>query len=241
MRIRVVHTPGHRPEHCAFVVDDEQLVLTGDSLFVGDAARPDLAVAAREGARDLFHSLARLSELADAVEVYPGHVAGSLCGTAMSPDRSSTIGRERGTNPALEFDDEQEFVLATASVSTPQAADDRARRRAQPRARGSPCPPCRGELADAGGATVLDVRPFAAHAAGHLPGALSVPVSGSSFGTKAGFVVDPGEPIVLHASSPARSRTRRPGSSGPSGCSTWRATSSTPTRPRRSPPSTSAS
>src|SRR5581483_6958438 len=56
VEIRVLHTPGHRPEHCAFLVEDE-IVLTGDSLFVGDTARPDLAVAAREGAEDLFHSL----------------------------------------------------------------------------------------------------------------------------------------------------------------------------------------
>ena len=56
VEIRVVHTPGHRPEHCSFVVGDE-LVLSGDSLFVGEAARPDLAIEAREGAADLFHSL----------------------------------------------------------------------------------------------------------------------------------------------------------------------------------------
>ena len=62
--IRVLHTPGHRPEHCTFVVD-ERIALTGDSMFVGDAARPDLAVDAREGAEDLFHSLARLAELPD--------------------------------------------------------------------------------------------------------------------------------------------------------------------------------
>ena len=201
VRIRVVHTPGHRPEHCAFVVDDEELVLTGDSLFVGDAARPDLAVAAREGARDLFHSLARLSELDDAVRVYPGHVAGSLCGTAMSPDHWSTIGRERGTNPALEFEDEQEFVLATASVSTPRPPTTE-RVVALNRGPWVALPDLPAELADAGRATVLDVRPFAAHAAGHLVGALSVPVSAGSFGTKAGFVVEAGEPIVLHASSP---------------------------------------
>src|SRR5207253_8220856 len=90
VRIRVVHTPGHRPEHCSFVVD-ERLALTGDSLFVGDAARPDLAVDPREGAEGLFHSLQRLTELPDEYEVYPGHVAGSLCGAAMSPAPSSTI------------------------------------------------------------------------------------------------------------------------------------------------------
>ena len=92
--IRVIHTPGHRPEHCAFLVAG-RLLLTGDSLFVGDAARPDLAVEARQGAEALFESLGRLTELPDDVEVYPGHFAGSLCGTSMSVDRSTTIGRER--------------------------------------------------------------------------------------------------------------------------------------------------
>src|SRR5205814_5687481 len=83
VEIRVVHTPGHRPEHCALVVDGE-LVLTGDSLFVGDAARPDLAVEARAGAADLYRSIRRLAELPDAAVVYPGHVSGSLCGSKMS-------------------------------------------------------------------------------------------------------------------------------------------------------------
>jgi glyoxylase-like metal-dependent hydrolase (beta-lactamase superfamily II)/rhodanese-related sulfurtransferase len=199
VRIRVVHTPGHRPEHCAFVVDDH-IALTGDSLFVGDAARPDLAVAAREGAQDLFRSLARLTALGDAVEVYPGHVAGSLCGGNMSSERSSTIAHERETNTALSFRDVQEFVLVSASVSTPR-------------------PPTTAlvvylnqgpwvsrpddfvELAQPGAATVLDVRPFADHAAGHVPGAISVPFSGPSFGTKAGFVLVADETVVLHARS----------------------------------------
>src|SRR5204862_7235142 len=94
--IRVLHTPGHRPEHCAFVVG-EQLALTGDSLFVGDAARPDLAIDAREGAEGLFHSLQRLAQLPDSYRVYPGHVAGSLCGASMSAAHSSTVGEERRT------------------------------------------------------------------------------------------------------------------------------------------------
>ena len=105
--IRTLHTPGHRPEHCAFVVIDRAragepwLVLTGDSLFVGDVARPDLAVEALEGAEGLFHSLRRLAELGDGVEVFPGHVAGSLCGAHMSSKASTTIGFERQFNRAL--------------------------------------------------------------------------------------------------------------------------------------------
>ncbi len=199
--IRVVHTPGHRPEHCSFVVD-EQLALTGDSMFVGAAARPDLAVAAREGAEDLYRSLGRLLELGDNVRVYPGHVAGSLCGGNMSSDTSSTIAHERLTNEALQFRDIQEFVLVSASVSTPRppttervVALNRGPWVAEP---GKP-----SMLDGIGDATVLDVRPFSDYSAGHVPGAISVPVSGTSFGTKAGFVLMPHERVVLHARSEA--------------------------------------
>ncbi|MGH3002841.1 MAG: MBL fold metallo-hydrolase [Gaiellaceae bacterium] len=197
VRIRVLHTPGHRPEHCSFVVD-ERIALTGDSLFVGDAARPDLAVAAREGAQDLFHSLGRLAELPDQVEVYPGHLAGSLCGGAMRPDRSSTIGHERETNAALGFHDVQEFVLVSASVSTPRPPTTE---RVVELNRGAwlARPEEPSELSAPGQRTVLDVRPFVDHAAGHVRGAISVPLDGGSFGTKAGFVLSPGEPVVLHA------------------------------------------
>jgi hydroxyacylglutathione hydrolase len=198
-RIRVLHTPGHRPEHCTFVVD-ERLALTGDSLFVGDAARPDLAVDAREGAEALFHSLARLAELPADVEVYPGHVAGSLCGGNMSAARSSTIGEERSTNHALEFRDVQEFVLVSASVSTPRPPTTE-RVVALNRGPWVARPDDPIELSDHGDATVLDVRPFSDYAAGHVPGAISIPVCASSFGTKAGFVLIPNERTVLHARS----------------------------------------
>src|SRR5919206_3488389 len=85
-RITALATPGHRPEHLAFAVEDRGrgeapwLLLTGDSLFVGDVARPDLAVEPKEGARGLHRSLARLLEHEDFVEVWPSHVGGSLCG-----------------------------------------------------------------------------------------------------------------------------------------------------------------
>ena len=117
--VRVLHTPGHRPEHCALLVDDK-LLLTGDSLFVGDAARPDLAVGAAEGAEGLFHSLRRLEELPDDVAVYPGHVAGSLCGASMSSDPSSTIGNERRSNVALRIDAVDDFVAEALSKNAPR-------------------------------------------------------------------------------------------------------------------------
>src|SRR5919206_5057852 len=124
--LRVLHTPGHRPEHCCFAVIDRTraeeawLVLTGDSLFVGDAARPDLAVEAVDGARELYSSLQRLLELADGVEVYPGHVAGSLCGASMSSKGSTTIGFERRFNPMLAAEDVDEFVADSAVARSPR-------------------------------------------------------------------------------------------------------------------------
>src|SRR5260370_38928274 len=98
-RLRVIHTPGHRPEHIALAVsdtsrsDDPWLVLTGDSLFIGDVARPDLAVPGEEGASVLYDSIFnRLLKLDDSVEVYPAHVAGSLCRRGMRPQTRSPLG-----------------------------------------------------------------------------------------------------------------------------------------------------
>ena len=203
--LRAVHAPGHRPEHtCLLVIDRSRaeepwLVLTGDSLFVGDAARPDLAVGPKEGAEGLYRSLQRLLELPDGVEVFPGHVAGSLCGKAMSSKASSTIGFERRFNPALQIEHESEFIAESASVSAPKPPN---MSRLVELNRGAlvgaptdvtelPAPPP--------GSTVLDVRPVAAFLAGHRHGALSVPVSGTSFATKAGFLLDSEAPIVVQA------------------------------------------
>src|SRR5581483_2932216 len=170
-------------------------------LFVGSVARPDLAVEAREGAEGLFHSMRRLLELPDDVLVFPGHVAGSLCGTGMSSDPSSTIGAERRGNALLALATVQEFVEESTGSAVPRPPNMvRIVELNRGPFLGAPAP--LEPLADAGGATVLDVRPALDHAAGHVPGALNVPVSGGSFGTKAGFVLEPGERVVLHASSP---------------------------------------
>jgi hydroxyacylglutathione hydrolase len=202
--LRTIHTPGHRPEHCCFAVIDRSrsnepwLVLTGDSLFVGDAARPDLAVEAEEGAEGLFHSLRRLAELGDGVEVFPGHVAGSLCGAAMSSKASTTIGFERRSNPAL-HGELADFLAARLGPQPPRPPNMERIVELN-----------RGELLGAqpalervdalpDEAVVIDVRPTEAFAAGHHPGAVGIPVSGSSFATRAAFVL-PERPVVLHAS-----------------------------------------
>jgi len=207
--LRCIHTPGHRPEHCCLAVidrtraDEPWLVLTGDSLFVGDAARPDLAVGAAEGAEGLFHSLRRLMELPDGVEVFPGHVAGSLCGVAMSSRGSTTIGFERRFNPMASIPELDAFVAESAAVSAPKPPN-LARivelnhgpfLGAQPTPAELPLPAPDSQL--------LDVRPVPDHLAGHVPGAVSVPVAGTSFSTKAGFVLDASTPVTVLAADAA--------------------------------------
>lgn len=126
-RCRVIHTPGHTPEHVTLFCDDWYL-LTGDTLFVGDVGRVDLALAdidepeVRSRAKELYESLQNLLSLRDDVEVYPGHYAGSTCGRGMDGKTISTIGRERRTNPALQLDPE-EFVDYQL-VNTPPLPED---------------------------------------------------------------------------------------------------------------------
>ena len=207
--LRCIHTPGHRPEHCCLAVIDGSrgaepwLVLTGDSLFVGDAARPDLAVEAREGAEGLWHSLQRLVALGDGVEVYPGHVAGSLCGRAMSSKASTTIGFERRFNPALAASDVAAFVADSTAGSTLRPPN---MERIVALNRG-PFVAARESLSELpmppDGVQVVDVRPIEEFASGHLGGAVSVPVDGSRFSTKAAFVLDSERPVIVAASDEA--------------------------------------
>ena len=196
--IKVLHTPGHRPEHCCYLAGGH--LLTGDSLLIGDAARPDLAVEATEGAAALYDSLRRLAELPEDTEVDPGHVAGSLCATGISSARSSTIGMERLSNRALAFGEPDEFVAAHATISAPKPPTvERVVALNRGPFLGAP-PPLAALRAHAG--QLLDVRSPHDFAAGHLAGAINVPLSGSSVGTKAGFLLDPDAPVAIHASSP---------------------------------------
>ena len=204
--LRTIHTPGHRPEHCCFAVVDRTrapepwLVLTGDSLLVGDAARPDLAVEARDGAEGMFHSLRRLLELADGVEVYPGHVAGSLCGAAMSSKSSSTVGFERRFNHALAIDDLSNFVAETASADAPRPPNmERIVELNRGAFLGAPEPLRR--LDGPTDSTMVDIRRPQDFASGHRPGAINVPLGRSGFATRAGFVFEPDERLVIYAGS----------------------------------------
>jgi glyoxylase-like metal-dependent hydrolase (beta-lactamase superfamily II) len=127
LTVHALHTPGHRPEHTAFALIDSSrgeepcAVLTGDSLFVGDVARPDLAIEREQGAREIYESLhERLLTLAPETEVWPGHLGGSLCGgPGMDMKVSSTIGYERRHNELLDGG-ESDFVERTLASLGPQ-------------------------------------------------------------------------------------------------------------------------
>jgi hydroxyacylglutathione hydrolase len=116
VRIRVLHTPGHTPEHIALVVTDKTrglepwFLLSGHTLMVGDLGRTELASSAEEGARSLFRSVEKLKNLPDYIEVQPGAFSGSVCGRSLSGKPSSTIGFERRFNPAFGIGEEEEFV-----------------------------------------------------------------------------------------------------------------------------------
>jgi hydroxyacylglutathione hydrolase len=131
--MRIIHTPGHTPEHVCLFVDD-WFVLTGDTLFVGDVGRVDLALSQleddelRSRAETVHASLQRLLELPDETEIYPGHYAGSTCGRGMDGKTISTIGRERRMSQAVNLDREG-FVAYQLSNAPPLPQDfDRIKR-----------------------------------------------------------------------------------------------------------------
>jgi len=197
LSVKVLHTPGHRPEHCCFLVEGH--LLTGDSLLIGDAARPDLAIEAREGAEDLFRSLERLAGLPDDTEIDPGHTGGSLCGAGLSGEKVSTLGMQRLSNAALKIDDVEEFVSLSAGISAPRpptVEEVVALNRGPFLAARPPL-----EALDEPRGQLLDVRPAEHYAAGHAHGAVNVPLDGSSVGTKTAFVLEHDDPVTIHAAT----------------------------------------
>lgn len=210
-RVTAVATPGHRPEHTSFLVEDTSrteepwLLLSGDSLFIGDLARPDLAVEPEEGARGLFHSLRRIEELEDFVEVRPGHIGGSLCGgPGMSQKPDSTIGYERRFNKYLQFE-EEEFVKTLTAEQAPQPPNFERivelNRGPLLREATTPEPllPDRVQELLEAGAVLIDGRDQREFDGAHVPGSINVTMNQSGVGTRAAWVVDADAEVITTA------------------------------------------
>jgi hydroxyacylglutathione hydrolase len=213
--IEAVHTPGHRPEHTAFLLRDASrgeapsALLSGDSLFVGDVARPDLAVEPREGAAEMFRSLhERLLALDDEVEVWPGHLGGSLCGgSALDLASSSTIGFERRHNRALEITEAAAFVedaLASLGDRPPNIERIVALNRGPfVEGFGTPAPltPYEVQAAIEEGAAIVDARTNDQFDEAHVAGALSISAYDTGFATKVSRVAPDGAEVIVVAAS----------------------------------------
>lgn len=217
IRIRVLHTPGHTPEHISFMITDGAAsdapmgVLTGDFVFVGDVGRPDLLERAagvkdtmEQGARVLYRSLQRFRELPGYLQILPGHGAGSACGKALGAVPGSTLGYEELVNWAFQCETEDAFV-AEVLQDQPEPplyfAEMKRMNRAGPALLGGlPRPPRLDSAALrevlAGEGTVVDTRTRERFAEGHVPGTLSIPLT-RDFPNWAGWFLPYDRPIHL--------------------------------------------
>jgi hydroxyacylglutathione hydrolase len=221
VRVEVLHTPGHTPEHLAFMLTDGAAterpmgVFTGDFVFVGDVGRPDLLERAAKvagtmesSARTLFHSLQRFRTYPDYLQIWPGHGAGSACGKTLGAIPQTTLGYEKLVNWAFGVTDEDEFVRAVlAGQPEPPkyfAEMKRINREGPPLANNREIP--RLPAADLHSAvercaTVIDVRSDADFARGHVPGTINIPYK-ASFLTWAGWLVPYTTDIYLITDEP---------------------------------------
>jgi hydroxyacylglutathione hydrolase len=218
VRVEVLATPGHTPEHIAFMITDTAAadrpigIFTGDCLFVGDVGRPDLleaaagvAGSAATGALRQFDSVQRLKGLDDYLQIWPGHGAGSACGKALGAIPSSTLGYEKRFNPAFGFDDATEFSawLLAGQPEPPRYFEQMKRvNKAGPALLGelpTPVAITRQRLMGlaSAGEQVYDLRGRDVFAAAHLPGVISVPAQSSAFTTFLGWLVDYKQPVHL--------------------------------------------
>ncbi len=231
VKLEVLHTPGHTPESISFVLTDEggganvpMGVFTGDFVFVGSVGRPDLLEtaagvigSAETGARQLYHSIRRFRELQDHLQVWPAHGAGSACGKGLGAIPSSTVGYERLFNPALQFDNEQEFVdyILSDQPETPFyfAVMKRVNKVGPDLLKDLPLVGVVDPTELAATATkqvVIDTGPSGEYAKFHVPRTINIPAS--NLVQWAGFFVDYNQPVFLIAdevSIPAQLRSLR--------------------------------
>jgi len=209
VEIRIVHVPGHTPEHLTLLVTDTASAaepmgaFTGDFISVGDVGRPDLlerAVKVRgtmeRSARQLFQSLQRFRAFPDYLQIWPGHGAGSACGKSLGAVPQTTLGYEKRFNWAFSVTDEDEFVRAVlAGQPDPPRyfAEMKRINQSGPRLldgirRPPRLPPARLAAVLAQGAPVVDTRPAPEFALGAVPGTINIPKN-RAFTTWAGSLL----------------------------------------------------
>lgn len=216
---KVLHTPGHTPEHIAFLVTDrgggatEPIgIATGDFVFVGDLGRPDLleTAAGHQGAMEpsakrLYQSLETLKQLPEFIQVWPAHGAGSACGKALGAVPTSTIGYERRFNSAIQAATSEQhfvdFILSGQPEPPLYFANMKRVNKEGPRVLGGlPIPPRMNssELLqiDAAAISIIDTRDWDQFRTGHVEGSLSIPLI-NTFNTYAGSFIREDEKIVL--------------------------------------------
>lgn len=222
IEIRAVHTPGHTPEHLAFMITDQgggadepMGMASGDFVFVGDTGRPDLLESAagvkgamRQGAESLYGSVQRFLQLPDYLQVWPGHGAGSACGKALGAVPESTVGYERRFSPALSAAQESEDVFVDYVLDAQPEPPlyfgrmKRLNRDGPPLLGELPHPPELGAgdigaLLEREGLALVDARENrTGFMAGHLPGSLYAPHD-ETFPTVTGSYVRADQPVVL--------------------------------------------
>lgn len=221
LRIDILETPGHSPCGISLLVTDTAnpgepvRLFTGDTLFIGDVGRPDLAGSRGFRAQDmagmLYDSLhEKILKLDDAVEVYPAHGAGSLCGRSLSSERSSTIGAQRATNYALQPMDKDAFVTLMTAAPPEQPAYfalDVELNQSGASALSElkrPAPLGAAEIQESMrcGALVLDVRPSEVYGPRHIPGSMNIGLDGQ-FAPWAGALIPFARRIVIVAADEA--------------------------------------
>jgi hydroxyacylglutathione hydrolase len=216
VKFKVLHTPGHTPESISFLLTDEggganvpMGIFTGDFVFVGSIGRPDLLEtaagvvgSAETGARQLYHSMRRFRELPDHLQVWPAHGAGSACGKGLGSVPSTTVGYEKLFNPALQFEDQQEFVdyILTDQPETPvYFAVMKRVNKVGPEAIKNLPPVTSARSAQlaaiAAKHLVIDTSTAGDFAAAHVPDTINVPAS--NLVQWAGFFVDYAKPVYL--------------------------------------------
>jgi len=220
IRVEVLATPGHTPEHISFLITDTANadapigIFTGDFLFVGDVGRPDLlekaagmAGTAERGAHLQFASVQKIRQLDDYLQVWPAHGAGSACGKALGAIPSSTLGYEKRFNPAFRFGaDEEDAFVRWLLDGQPEAPRYFARmkhvNKVGPVLLRELAAPRRGtraalDTALAAGELAADLRPAADYDRGHVRGTINIPATASSYTTYLGWFVRYDQPLHL--------------------------------------------